>query len=144
MFRIIIGALAALLALATPAKAGFQVAQRKNAGPESANIDKGKTEKSKAEGGFVAGQAPTSNRTVNGEAYLQGEVKVIVKGEQNPVVRIGMAQTGVTLVEFPEDDQFFAIHPPENGDLVRVEKSPSMKADHHLVLRAGQDLAKAS
>ena len=46
-------------------------------------------------------------------------------------------------MEFPEGDKFFAIHPPENGELVRVEKSPSMKGDHHLVLRAGQDLAKA-
>src|SRR5215475_5260728 len=145
MFKgITIGALAALLALATPAKAGLQGDQRKNARPEGGKIEKGKTEKSKAEGAFVAGQAPTSNRTVNGEAYLQGEVKVIVRGEQNPVVRIGMAQTGVTLVEFPEDDKFFAIHPPENGDLAHVEKSPSLRADHHLVLRAGQDLAKAS
>jgi hypothetical protein len=134
MFNAItIGALAAFLTFAPTAKARTQGGQKKY----------GKAEKSKAEGVFVAGQVPTSNQTINGSPYLAGEVKVIVKGEQNPVVRIGMAQTGVTLVEFPEGDKFFAIHPPENGDLVRVEKSPSMKADHHLVLRAGQDLPNA-
>src|SRR5882672_8514162 len=140
MFKVItIGALAALLAFAPAAQAGLQGGQKKNG-----KVENGKSENGKAEGVFVAGPAPTSNQTINGSAYLQGEVKVIVKGDQNPVVRIGMAQTGVTLVEFPEGDKFFAIHPPENGDLVRVEKSPSMRADHHLVLRAGQDLANAS
>jgi hypothetical protein len=145
MFRgITISALAALLAFAPAAQAGLQGGQKKNSKAESGKSEKGKAQKSKAEGAFVGGPAPASNQTVNGSAYLQGEVKVIVKGEQNPVVRIGMAQTGVTLVEFPEGDKFFAIHPPENGDLVRVEKSPSLRADHHLVLRAGQDLANAA
>ncbi|MCI0389860.1 MAG: hypothetical protein MOB07_14015 [Acidobacteria bacterium] len=131
-----IRALVALLALVLAAHAGPQRKQQKKADkPERAR--KSKTE------AVVAGPVTVSNETINGAAYLPGEVKVIVKGDQNPVVRIGMAQTGVTLVEFPEDDKFFAVHPPENGDLVRVEKSPSMKADHHLVLRAGQDLANA-
>jgi hypothetical protein len=146
---ITIGALAALLALAPAAQAGLQGGQKKNSGAgkgksENGKTENGKSDKDKAERVFVAGPVLTSNQTINGTAYLAGEVKVIVRGEQNPVVRIGMAQTGVTLVEFPEDDKFFAIHPPENGDLIRIEKSPSMKADHHLVLRAGQDLANAS
>jgi hypothetical protein len=42
----------------------------------------------------------------------------------------------VTLIEFPAADKFFAIH-AGNSDLVTVEKSPSLKRDHHLVLRAG-------
>jgi hypothetical protein len=143
---ITVGALAALLVFAPAAQARSQGGRKKNGRAEKvkSESDKDKAEKSKAERVFVAGPVTTSNQTINGTAYLAGEVKVIVRGEQNPVVRIGMAQTGVTLVEFPEGDKFFAIHPPENGDLVRIEKSPSMRADHHLVLRAGQDLAKAS
>jgi hypothetical protein len=141
---ITIGALAALLTFAPAAQAGLQGGQKKKIKAENGKSEKDKAEKSKAERVFVAGPVPTSNQTINGSPYLAGEVKVIVRGEQNPVVRIGMAQTGVTLVEFPEGDKFFAIHPPENGDLVRIEKSPSMRADHHLVLRAGQDLANAS
>jgi hypothetical protein len=141
---ITIGALVAFLTFAPTAQARTQGGQKKYGKAEKGNAEKSKTEKSKAEGIFVAGLVTTSNQTINGAPYLAGEVKVIVRGEQNPVVRIGMAQTGVTLLEFPEDDKFFAVHPPENGDLVRIEKSPSIKADHHLVLRAGQDLANAS
>ena len=47
-----------------------------------------------------------------------------------------MAQNGVTLIEFPASDKFFAVH-AGNSDLVTVEKSPTLKRDHHLVLRAG-------
>jgi hypothetical protein len=139
-----IGTLVTLLAFAPAAQAGLQSGHRRNGKAEDSGSEKSKTEKSRVEDVFVAGPAKTSNQTINGAAYLAGEVKVIVRGEQNPVVRIGMAQTGVTLIEFPEGDKFFAIHPPENGDLVRIEKSPSMRADHHLVLRAGQDLANAA
>ena len=47
-----------------------------------------------------------------------------------------MAQNGVTLIEFPSADKFFAVH-AGNSELVTVEKSPSLRRDHHLVLRAG-------
>jgi hypothetical protein len=76
--------------------------------------------------------------------YLSGEVKVAIKGEQNPVIRLAMAASGVTIVEFPAADKFFAVHPPRNGDWIEVEKSPSLKSDTHLVLRAGKDLIGAA
>jgi hypothetical protein len=75
--------------------------------------------------------------------YLPGEARFAIKGEQNPVIRLGMAASGVTVVEFPAADKFFAVHPPRNGDWVEVEKSPSLKSDTHLVLRAGKDLMNA-
>lgn len=68
--------------------------------------------------------------------YLSGEVRIEVASNSNPLIRIGMAQNGVTLIEFPSADKFFAVH-AGNSDLVTVEKSPSLKRDHHLVLRAG-------
>jgi hypothetical protein len=73
--------------------------------------------------------------------YLTGEARITIKGDQNPPVKIGMAPSGVTIIEFPANDKFFAVHPPRNGDWVEVEKSPSMKSDTHLVLRAGKDLS---
>jgi hypothetical protein len=86
---------------------------------------------------------PPSNRPVippvtvlNNPEYLSGEASVSVAANSNPLLRIGMAQNGVTLIEFPATDKFFAIH-AGNSDLVTVEKSPSLKRDHHLVLRAG-------
>jgi hypothetical protein len=75
--------------------------------------------------------------------YLPGEARFTIKGEQNPVIRLAMAASGVTVVEFPAADKFFAVHPPRNGDWVEVEKSPSLKSDTHLVLRAGKDLLNA-
>src|ERR1041385_3450405 len=82
-------------------------------------------------------RAPTSRINVlNVPEYLSGEASISVAASSNPLLRIGMAQNGVTLIEFPAGDQFFAVH-AGNSDLVTVEKSPTLKRDHHLVLRAG-------
>lgn len=81
--------------------------------------------------------APTSRINVlNAPEYLSGEASISVAANSNPLLRIGMAQNGVTLIEFPASDKFFAVH-AGNSDLVTVEKSPTLKRDHHLVLRAG-------
>lgn len=91
----------------------------------------------------LAHRKATGNRStmppvtvLNNPEYLSGEASVSVAANSNPLLRIGMAQNGVTLIEFPASDKFFAIH-AGNSDLVTVEKSPSLKRDHHLVLRAG-------
>jgi hypothetical protein len=73
---------------------------------------------------------------LNNPEYLSGEASISVASNSNPLLRIGMAQNGVTLIEFPVSDKFFAVH-AGNSDLVTIEKSPSLKRDHHLVLRAG-------
>jgi hypothetical protein len=73
---------------------------------------------------------------VTNPEYLSGEASISVAASSNPLLRIGMAQNGVTLIEFPASDKFFAVH-AGNSDLVTVEKSPTLKRDHHLVLRAG-------
>src|SRR5262245_62548085 len=91
---------------------------------------------------ITPGVAAVQKSTIETMPYLPGEIKVVVKGTDSPVVKLGMALSGISVIEFPETDRFFAIHPPENGDWIRVEKSPSMKGDHHLVLRAGPDLVK--
>ena len=80
---------------------------------------------------------PTSRlKVLNAPDYLSGEASISVAASSNPLLRIGMAQNGVTLIEFPASDKFFAVH-AGNSDLVTVEKSPTLKRDHHLVLRAG-------
>src|ERR1051325_7850284 len=48
--------------------------------------------------------------------YLSGEASVTVAANSNPLIRIGMAQNGVTLIEFPSADKFFAVH-AGNSDL---------------------------
>src|SRR6266542_3562474 len=73
---------------------------------------------------------------LNNPEYLSGEASITVAANSNPLIRIGIAQNGVTLIEFPATDKFFAVH-AGNSDLVTVEKSPTLRRDHHLVLRAG-------
>jgi len=73
---------------------------------------------------------------IHNPEYLSGEASITAAANSNPLIRIGIAQNGVTLIEFPAADRFFAVH-AGNSELVTVEKSPSLKRDHHLVLRAG-------
>jgi hypothetical protein len=71
---------------------------------------------------------------------LIGEIKRVVKGDESPVLHLGMAPSGATVVEFPANDRYFAVHASDIGDWIRIEKSPSRLTDNHLVLRPGKDL----
>lgn len=75
--------------------------------------------------------------------YLSGEVSVAVRANENPLIRLGLAQHGVALVEFPASDRFFAIN-PGNPDLVTVEDSPTKATDHFFVMRPGTGFLPAS
>ena len=68
--------------------------------------------------------------------YLSGEATVTIRGNNNPIIRIGLARSGVTLVEFPASDRFFALH-PGNSELVTIDDSPTKQNDHFFVFRAG-------
>jgi len=70
--------------------------------------------------------------------YLSGEANVTVKGNENPIIRLGLATSGVTLVEFPAADRFFALH-PGNSDMVTIDESPTKQNDHFLVFRSGSN-----
>ena len=72
--------------------------------------------------------------------YLSGEANVAVSGNQNPVIRLGLSPNGVTMIEFPAADRFFALH-PGNSDLVTIDESPTKGTDHFLVVRAGSGFA---
>ncbi len=74
--------------------------------------------------------------------YLSGEVSVAVRGNENPIIRLGLAQNGVALVEFPASDRFFAIN-PGNPDLVTIEDSPTKETDRFFVMRPSGGFAPA-
>ncbi len=82
------------------------------------------------------GAAPPPVAIVNNPSpeYRSGEVSVAVRGNENPIIRLGLAQNGVTLIEFPAADRFFAIN-PGSGDLVTIEDSPTKETDHFFVIR---------
>ena len=70
--------------------------------------------------------------------YLSGEANVTVKGNENPIIRLGLATSGVTLVEFPAADRFFALH-PGNSEMVTIDESPTKQNDHFFVFRSGSN-----
>ena len=70
--------------------------------------------------------------------YLSGQAQVRVRGNEDPIIRLGLAQHGPTIVEFPASDNFFAVH-PGGSFLVTYDQSPSLANDHYLVFRAGRD-----
>jgi hypothetical protein len=72
--------------------------------------------------------------------YISGDAKVAVSGNQNPLIRLGLSPNGVTMIEFPAADRFFALH-PGNSDLVTIDESPTKGTDHFLVVRAGSGFA---
>lgn len=74
--------------------------------------------------------------------YLSGEVSVAVRGNENPIIRLGLAQNGVGLIEFPANDRFFAIN-PGNPDLVTIEDSPTKETDRFFVMRPSSGFAPA-
>lgn len=77
------------------------------------------------------------NRAAEPE-YLSGQAEVTVKGNQDPIIRLGLAQNGPAVVEFPASDNFFAVH-PGGSNVVVVDESPTLATDHYLVFRAGRD-----
>lgn len=83
----------------------------------------------------VALVSPTSE-----PEYLFGQAHVTVKGNQDPIIRLGLAQHGPTVVEFPANDNFFAVH-PGGSFLVTYDQSPTLANDHYLVFRAGKEFA---
>jgi hypothetical protein len=81
--------------------------------------------------------APAVALVSNGQAeYLSGEANVSVKGNQNPIIRLGLAQNGVNIIEFPASDSFFMIH-PGNSDLVSFDQDTARLSKRSLVLRPG-------
>ena len=69
-------------------------------------------------------------------AYLFGQAQVTVRGNEDPIIRLGLAQHGPIVVEFPAADNFFAVH-PGGSNIVTYDESPTLATDHYLVFHAG-------
>ena len=60
--------------------------------------------------------------------FLSGEANVTVNPEQPTIVRLGLAQNAVTIVEFPASDGIYYIH-EGNPKLASVFQSPTKETD---------------
>ena len=69
--------------------------------------------------------------------YLSGEASVVVNPKQPTVVRLGLAQNAVSIVEFPASDGVYYIH-EGNPKLVSVFQSPTKESDRSITIYPGE------
>lgn len=69
--------------------------------------------------------------------FLSGEASVVVNPKQPTVVRLGLAQNAVSIVEFPASDGIYYIH-EGNPKLVSVFQSPTKESDRSITIYPGE------
>ena len=95
-------------------------------------------QKEKTAGGVVNNNAAAITVVNRAEAdYLTGEASVSVNPKQPTVIRLGLAQNAVSVVEFPAIDRIYYIH-EGNPKLVTVFQSPTKETDRSITLYPGE------
>lgn len=69
--------------------------------------------------------------------YLSGEARVTVNPKQPTVIRLGLAQNAVAIVEFPASDGIYYIH-EGNPKLASVFQSPTKETDRSITIYPGE------
>ncbi|MBX3291026.1 MAG: hypothetical protein KF855_17080 [Acidobacteria bacterium] len=69
--------------------------------------------------------------------YLSGEASVTVNPKQPMVIRLGLAQNAVSIVEFPASDGIYYIH-EGNPKLASVFQSPTKETDRSITVYPGE------
>lgn len=69
--------------------------------------------------------------------YLSGEASVTVNPKQPTVIRLGLAQNAVSIVEFPASDGIYYIH-EGNPKLASVFQSPTKETDRSITIYPGE------
>lgn len=90
----------------------------------------------------VAGNAAITVVNLPQADYLTGEGSVSVNPKQPTVIRLGLAQNAVSVVEFPAIDQIYYIH-EGNPKLVTVFQSPTRESDRSITLYPGEGFLPA-
>lgn len=75
--------------------------------------------------------------------FHSGEVQVLVRGDENPIIRLQMVANGQALIEFPVQDRIFKVN-PSDPDLVTIEDSPTKERDRYILLRSGKQFLPGS
>ncbi len=100
------------------------------------NVQTSKTEKGDTSGTI---NSTVSVAVVNAAEtdFLSGEASVVVNPKQPTVVRLGLAQNAVSIVEFPASDGIYYIH-EGNPKLVSVFQSPTKETDRSITIYPGE------
>lgn len=74
--------------------------------------------------------------------FLSGEASVAVNPKQPTVVRLGLAQNAVSIVEFPASDGIYYIH-EGNPKFASVFQSPTKETDRSITIYPGEGFVAA-
>lgn len=74
--------------------------------------------------------------------FLSGEASVAVNPKQPTVVRLGLAQNAVSIVEFPASDGIYYIH-EGNPKFASVFQSPTRETDRSITIYPGEGFVAA-
>ncbi|MGH9948637.1 MAG: hypothetical protein ACRD6X_15775 [Pyrinomonadaceae bacterium] len=74
--------------------------------------------------------------------YLSGEASVTVNPKQPTVIRLGLAQNAVSIVEFPASDGIYYIH-EGNPKFASVFQSPTKETDRSITIYPGESFLPA-
>jgi len=86
---------------------------------------------------LLAQAAPVSIVNLAEPEYLSGEARVTVNPKQPTVIRLGLAQNAVSIVEFPASDGIYYIH-EGNPKLASVFQSPTKETDRSITIYPGE------
>jgi hypothetical protein len=81
--------------------------------------------------------APVSIVNLANPDFLSGEASVTVNPKQPTVIRLGLAQNAVSMVEFPASDGIYYIH-EGNPKLASVFQSPTRETDRSITIYPGE------
>ena len=99
----------------------------------STNIQPNKVDKSEIPNSVI----PVTVINAAETDYLSGEASVVVNPKQPTVVRLGLSQNAVSIVEFPASDGVYYIH-EGNPKLVSVFQSPTRETDRSITIYPGE------
>lgn len=115
---------------------------------------KRKNAKGKTSPSVQAGKQPKQNSTIQPSPlpvtiinaaetdFLSGEASVAVNPKQPTVVRLGLAQNAVSIVEFPASDGIYYIH-EGNPKFASVFQSPTRETDRSITIYPGEGFVVA-
>jgi hypothetical protein len=101
------------------------------------NVQPQKAEKNDTNGATINANYPVNVVNSAETAYLSGEASVVVNPKQPTIIRLGLAQNAVSIVEFPASDGVYYIH-EGNPKLVSVFQSPTKESDRSITIYPGE------
>lgn len=144
LFKIAVLTLAFFLCCAIDAPAQKKRPQKKRIRQlQAKNIPLKRAEKSIAANTVLIN--PSNAVTVVNQAetdFLSGEASVAVNPKQPTIIRLGLAQNAVSIVEFPASDGIYYIH-EGNPKFASVFQSPTRETDRSITIYPGEGFVAA-